>query len=92
MTAMVTGWRRRALLAAFGVATVAGGLGAAATPAEAAVWIPGHHGPYGGWIPGHYAPGYGPGPVVVAPPHRVWVAGHYGPYGGFHPGHWAYVP
>lgn len=68
----------------------------AAAPAYAAVWVPGHYGPYGRWIPGHWGPGpfvvVRP-PVVVAPPvvvvpRRVWVPAHWAG-GVWVPGHWA---
>jgi hypothetical protein len=28
--------------------------GCVVAPEPAAVWVPGHYGPYGGWIPGHW--------------------------------------
>ncbi len=50
---------------------------AAATPAMAATWIPGHYN-NGYWVPGHWVGGYG-----------VWISGYYGPGGVWYPGHWA---
>jgi hypothetical protein len=75
------------------------GLGAVlatATPASAAVWVPGHFTLGGAWVPGHWRPG-GPRifvaapPAVVVAPHRVWVPGHWG-FGWWHPGHWVIAP
>jgi hypothetical protein len=71
----------KALLPAIGLVTIV----AAAQPAHAAVWIPGHYGPYGRWIPGHWAVAVAPRVVVV--PRRVWVPGFWA-YGYWHPGHW----
>jgi hypothetical protein len=46
---------RLILLLALTIAPLTGCVIAPARPYPAAVWVPGHWGPYGGWVRGHYA-------------------------------------